>query len=132
MTSGLTFSKALNRWQIRCRDGSKTYYYRAVVEAHLGRHLRSEEKVHHINGDSADDRFENLTVIAHGDHMRLHLKGVPNRHISDEEIDRRVDLYRSGLTLHQVADRCGVSHESVRNTLIRAAEIRRPQGTKAA
>ncbi len=33
------------------------------MEAHLGRALESYEHVYHLNGDSTDNRIENLVVI---------------------------------------------------------------------
>lgn len=69
---GLTFDSDSGRWQINCRDGSRIYYYRAVMEAHLGRALERHEHVHHINGDPGDDRIENLELIDIRDHGALH------------------------------------------------------------
>lgn len=69
---GLSFNKALGRWQIICRDHSVLLYYRGVMEAHLGRPLRTDEHVHHINGDSTDDRVENLTIVSPQEHIALH------------------------------------------------------------
>jgi hypothetical protein len=61
------------RYQIWCRDGTKVFFYRAVMEAQLGRRLRSDEHVHHINGDPSDDRPENLEVLTPAEHRQRHL-----------------------------------------------------------
>lgn len=69
---GITIRKD-GRAKIVCRDGTTVYFYRALVEASIGRHLRPEERVHHINGDRSDDRLENLRLYgSHGEHMQEH------------------------------------------------------------
>lgn len=46
--------------------------HRLVMERMIGRLLRPEERVHHINGDRADNRPENLRLYAsHSEHMRV-------------------------------------------------------------
>lgn len=42
------------------------------MEGILGRTLHPWEDVHHRNGVKHDNRPENLEVISHGDHTRLH------------------------------------------------------------
>lgn len=69
---GLSFDKASGRWKIMCRDGTQTWYYRAVMEAELGRPLREDELVHHRNEDPSDDRIENLQLTTRVEHPRLH------------------------------------------------------------
>lgn len=60
------------RWRVVCRDGSIMLYSRAVCAARLGRLLRADEWVHHVNEDSTDDRDENLQVMAPAAHAAHH------------------------------------------------------------
>lgn len=56
---------------------SKTGYvreHRFIIEQKIGRYLHKEEVVHHINGDTLDNRVENLELMNHQEHRRLHLK----------------------------------------------------------
>lgn len=54
--------------------------HRLVAESILGRYLRRDEVVHHINANPQDNRPENLQVFAtNAEHLRHELTGhVPN------------------------------------------------------
>lgn len=43
-----------------------------VAEKMLGRQLRKNEEVHHLNMNVADNRPENLLVLEKGQHSKLH------------------------------------------------------------
>jgi hypothetical protein len=46
-----------------------------VMEQHIGRRLRKEEVVHHMNGKRTDDRIENLLLFPNSaEHIRWHGK----------------------------------------------------------
>lgn len=59
--------------------GTHAYEYRLVAAKKIGRPLRDDEVVHHINEDHTDNRPENLEVMTRAQHMKahdLHRKGV--------------------------------------------------------
>ena len=46
--------------------------HRLVVEQAIGRFLSTDEQVHHINGDKLDNRIENLQIMSHQEHLKMH------------------------------------------------------------
>lgn len=48
------------------------YEHIVVAEEYLGRIIRDEEVVHHLNGDRGDNRYCNLLVLEKSQHGKLH------------------------------------------------------------
>lgn len=91
---GIEITDNFHRGEIRTHNGyrmilrpehseadSKGYVreHRIVMEEKLGRPLRKNELVHHINGDKLDNRPENLEVMTKAEHVSLHHAGKDGR-----------------------------------------------------
>jgi hypothetical protein len=64
---------------VMCLNGKEQYHHRYIMEQHVGRKLRSDEHVHHINEIKNDNRIENLEILSRSDHAILHNFGLKNK-----------------------------------------------------
>ena len=46
--------------------------HRLLMEDFLGRYLNDDEQIHHLNGNKQDNRLENLQVVSHTEHLKIH------------------------------------------------------------
>lgn len=49
------------------------YEHIVIAQEFLGRSLREEEVIHHLDGDRANNRSGNLLVLERGQHTKLHM-----------------------------------------------------------
>lgn len=64
--------------------GHYVFEHILVMERYLGRHIKRDEVVHHINHNRQDNRIENLQLMTNGEHSKHH---NAERH---KEIDKRL------------------------------------------
>ena len=55
-----------------CHKDGTMYEHQIIMEKHIGRLLKKDEVVHHINGNRSDNRIENLMLLTNSDHAKLH------------------------------------------------------------
>jgi uncharacterized protein YerC len=75
------------------------------MENYLGRKLDRREVVHHINGNTKDNRIENLQLMNLSEHGKLHMSGK----VLSEETKSKISLLLKGkstpwTTKHSLAD----------------------------
>lgn len=83
--------------------------HRKIMEEHIGRKLKPNEVVHHINGNKNDNRIENLQLMTLSEHTRLHKKGIP---ISEETKRKLSELF---------THRIGVNRNKTKEDIIKIA-----------
>jgi len=65
--------------------GGLVAYHRHIASIKMGRWLKRQEVVHHINGNKLDNRIENIIVLTLSSHILQHHKERGN-YVSEERI----------------------------------------------
>ncbi len=101
-------------------------FHRVLMENYIQRYLRTNEDVHHINRIKTDNRVENLKIINHNKHAKLHNNLWSTRKIGTTRklnYDLIKGLYVSGLGWKRISDKLKCRPYSVKNAIKRLEVI---------
>jgi len=94
-------------WRITI-NGKRVLEHRYVIEQYLGRSLKFNEKVHHLNGIRNDNRLENLELVSNqSEHIHnYHNKIWQKRKINNTSVDWRKYSIPNKDYLHDERRKC--------------------------
>lgn len=85
--------------------------HRLVMEKILGRFLRHDELIHHINGNKTDNRERNLCIVTRAEHASMHHKKGP------EIIEAVLNLRSRGMSIRRISTLVAIDRDTVSKIL---------------
>ena len=120
------------RGEVVVIDGKKKntllLMHRQIMEIHLGRRLRTTEIVHHIDGNTRNNKINNLMLTTHKAHMEMHnfayrtnsqnkrvnaLKAMPSAILVEADIPEIREMLRAGSKHTEIGTRFGVGRTAI-------------------
>jgi predicted transcriptional regulator len=62
------------KWHPAANEKGHVYLHRLLAEAALGRFLRQDEHIHHIDHDARNNHWSNLQVVTAAEHALIHMR----------------------------------------------------------
>ena len=119
MIGGAGYEYIKSPWHPYATKAGYVLEHQLVMEKKLGNYLQPNEKVHHINGDKLDNSIENLIVLSHRTHARIHKTPTIKWGLLENKKwlkEQYVDLNK---TPTRISKELGCCHQAVRNALAR-------------
>jgi len=100
---------------IRNVAGVHIYQHREVMEKKLGRKLECWEDVHHKDGNRQNNDEQNLEVLTHSEHSRVHMLGEqhPTTKLTDVQVIELLTDRAHGMSVINLAIKYGVCTSNV-------------------
>lgn len=108
-----TFPGRHTSYRLIYHNGRQCLEHRVVMSQQLGRELRSDEVVHHIDENGLNNDPSNLMVMSPDDHRRMH--GGPRLW----DLAMALRLRAEGATIQALAEMFGVNESAINRVLKR-------------
>ena len=100
-------------------DGVEYLVSRYTMQKHIGRKLKTEEMVHHIDGNPENNDIKNLQIVSRAEHKRIHDEiGIKTRFKKKYTFNnlKILRMYRSN-TIGGIAKMFGCSEVTIRRII---------------
>jgi len=106
-----------------CNKDGYIYEHRVIMELYLGRYLKSNEVVHHINDNREDNRIENLKLLSDNkEHFVLHMRhhgNYPNHKLNNDDILKIRKMAKLGKSRKNIAKKFRIDPSHISRIILR-------------
>lgn len=108
--------------KLRSINGQFKDAHRAIIERKLGRALKSNEWIHHKNGNKRDYDYDNLEICSPGEHMKIHNQlGARQPKLNQLQVEIIKVLYlNSRLSCRILAKHFGIGKSTISRIVCRS------------
>lgn len=118
MANGFT-NNTDGRCRVWCRDRTYFSWTRIIARNILGRYLKDDEVVHHIDEYPGNDNHNNLVICTkqyHDSVLHAHSRSGGRPAVTDRSvIDKAIDLYNMGFSQPTITKITGLSQSYISN-----------------
>lgn len=104
-------------YRITYRSGRRDYEHRLIAEEMLGRPLKSDEVVHHIDGNRLNNAPENLMVMPVSEHDKLKDGTRAHFFTNDDVVEAAKTLFSLGWAKAKIERALRIHHSTLKRWL---------------